>query len=220
MRIGYVGEMLADVEVKIAPDGEILVKGPNIMKGYYNRPDLTAEVIDSEGWFHTGDVGELKEGKFLRITDRKKEMFKTSGGKYVAPQVLENKLKESILIEQLMVVGEGERFPAALIVPDFTALKEWCQQNGINYSSEPYIIKSPEVIAKYQQEVDKYNEDFGQWERVKQFRLVPDQWTVENGLLTPTMKLKRRKIMEEYELLLRSIYQENQPDSSEMESLA
>ncbi|AHM61407.1 amp-dependent synthetase and ligase [Flammeovirgaceae bacterium 311] len=217
VQIGYVGELLEGVQVKIAEDGEILVKGPNIMKGYYQRPDLTAEVIDAEGWFHTGDVGELKDNRFLRITDRKKEMFKTSGGKYVAPQVLENKLKESTLIEQVMVIGEGQRFPAALIVPDFNALRNWCLHNGVKYTSDAYIIKSQEVQEKFQQELEKYNKDFGQWERVKQFRLIAEPWSIENGELTPTLKLKRRRIMEEYELLVRSIYEENESDASEKE---
>jgi long-chain acyl-CoA synthetase len=217
VQISYVGELLEGVEVKIAEDGEILVKGPNIMKGYYNRPDLTAEVIDEEGWFHTGDVGVLKDNRYLRITDRKKEMFKTSGGKYIAPQVLENKLKESKVIEQVMVVGDGKHFPAALIVPDFIALRDWCLHNGIKYTSDAYIIKSPEVINKFQRELEKYNKDFGQWERIKQFRLIAEPWSVESGELTPTLKLKRRRILEDYELLVRSIYEENQTDTSEKE---
>lgn len=217
VRIGFVGELLPGVQVKIAGDGEILVKGPNVMKGYYRRPDLTAQAIDTEGWFHTGDVGELQEGRFLRITDRKKEMFKTSGGKYIAPQVLENKLKESNFIEQIMVVGEGERFPAALIVPNFDVLKAWCEHNGIKYTTDAYIINSPDVLAKYQRELDKYNQEFGQWERVKQFRLIAQPWTIENGELTPTLKLKRRRILDEYELLVRNIYEENNPDKPEKE---
>lgn len=219
VRIGYVGELLEGVEVKIAPDGEILVKGPNVMKGYYRRPDLTEQVIDAEGWFHTGDVGELSEGRFLRITDRKKEMFKTSGGKYIAPQVLENKLKESDLIEQVMVVGEGERFPAALIVPNFDALKRWCQHNRINYTADAYMINVKEVQEKYQRELDKYNQEFGQWEKIKQFRLIAQPWSVETGELTPTLKLKRRRIMEEHELLVRNIYEEKYPGRTEKEKV-
>lgn len=220
VRLGSVGELLEGVQVKIAEDGEILVKGPNVMKGYYNRPDLTAEVIDEEGWFHTGDVGDLAEGRFLRITDRKKEMFKTSGGKYIAPQVLENKLKESPLIENVMVVGEGERFPAALIIPDFNALRDWCRHKHINYTADAYMTKSAEVLEKYQREIDKYNQEFGQWEMIKQFRLISDPWSVETGELTPTLKLKRRKIMEEYELLVRSIYEQNSPDKPEKEKIS
>jgi long-chain acyl-CoA synthetase len=211
VRIGYVGELLEDVEVKIAPDGEILVKGPNIMKGYYNRPDLTAEVIDTEGWFHTGDVGELAEGRFLRITDRKKEMFKTSGGKYIAPQVLENKIKESPVVEQVMVVGEGRHFPAALIVPNFDALRLWCEHKEISYTSDSEIVNHPQVVEKFERDIEKFNEDFGQWERIKQFRLLAKPWTIEGGELTPTMKLKRRSIMEQYDGLVQSIYEEESP---------
>lgn len=220
VRLGAVGELLEGVQVKIADDGEILVKGPNVMKGYYNRPDLTAQAIDEDGWFHTGDVGDLVEGRFLRITDRKKEMFKTSGGKYIAPQVLENKLKESPLIENVMVVGDGERFPAALIVPDFNALRDWCRRKHINYTADAYMTKSAEVQEKFQREIDKYNQEFGQWEMIKQFRLISDPWSVETGELTPTLKLKRRKIMEEYELLVRSIYEQNSPDKSEKEKIS
>ena len=208
VRVGTVGELLEGVQVKIAADGEILVKGPNVMKGYYNKPELTAEVIDEEGWFHTGDVGEMVEGRFLRITDRKKEMFKTSGGKYIAPQPIENKLKESTLIEQIMVLGEGERFPAALIVPSFNGLRNWCQAKGIEYSTDAEIIRKPEVLDKYQREVDKYNADFAQYEKIKQFRLLPQLWSIESGELTPTLKLKRKEIFRKNEDLIRGIYAE------------
>ena len=208
VRVGTVGELLDGVQVKIAPDGEILVKGPNVMKGYYKKPDLTAEVIDEEGWFHTGDVGELVEGRFLRITDRKKEMFKTSGGKYIAPQPLENKFKESTLIEQIMVVGEGERFPAALIVPSFPGLRNWCQLKGIEYSTDAEMVRHAEVIGKFQREIDKYNENFAQYEKIKKFRLLPELWSIESGELTPTLKLKRKEIMRKNSDLIREIYRE------------
>lgn len=206
VRIGTVGELLNGVEVKIASDGEILVKGPNIMKGYYNKPELTAQVIDEEGWFHTGDVGELQENRFLKITDRKKEMFKTSGGKYIAPQVLENKFKESTLIEQIMVIGEGERFPAALIIPNFDGLRDWCKAKEIEYTTNAAMLRHPQVIEKYQREIDKYNQHFAQYEKVKQFRLLLNPWSIESGELTPTLKLKRKEIFKNNEVLIHEIY--------------
>ncbi len=206
VRVGTVGEVLEGVEVKIASDGEILVKGPNVMKGYYNKPDLTAEVIDVDGWFHTGDVGELLEGHFLKITDRKKEMFKTSGGKYIAPQPVENKFKESTLIEQIMVVGEGERFPAALIVPYFPALRDWCKTNGLAYTTDAAMLRHREILNLFQREVDKYNKNFAQYEKIKQFRLIPELWTIESNELTPTLKLKRKEIISKNETLIHEIY--------------
>lgn len=206
VRIGTVGELLDGVEVKIASDGEILVKGPNIMKGYYNKPDLTAEVIDKEGWFHTGDVGELQENRFLKITDRKKEMFKTSGGKYIAPQVLENKFKESTLIEQVMVIGEGERFPGALIIPNNDAVREWCKVKEIAYTTEAAMLRHPKVQEKFRREIDKYNEYFAQYEKVKQFRILLKPWSIESGELTPTLKLKRKEIFRNNGLLIHEMY--------------
>lgn len=210
VRIGTVGELLDGVQVKIAPDGEILVKGPNVMKGYYNQPKLNAEVIDEEGWFHTGDVGELLENRFLRITDRKKEMFKTSGGKYIAPQVLENKMKESTLIEQVMVVGEGERFPAALIAPNFDTLRDWCVHKGIEFTSQAAILRHPQVLDKYQREIDHYNQDFAQYEKIKQFRILLNSWSIESGELTPTLKLKRKEIFKNNKMLIQEIYADDQ----------
>jgi long-chain acyl-CoA synthetase len=203
---GTVGKTIKGVEIKIAADGEILCKGPNVMKGYYNRPDLTAEVIDDNGFFHTGDIGELVQGMYLRITDRKKEIFKTAGGKYVAPQVLENKLKESIFIEQVMVIGENERFPAALIVPSFVHLKEWCQRMGISYESNADIIKKTAVMEKVKQEVDKCNEQFGNWEKVKKIQLLPAEWSIEGGELTPKLSLKRKFILEKNKASIEKIY--------------
>jgi long-chain acyl-CoA synthetase len=205
--IGTVGMLVDNVEVKIAEDGEILTRGPSVMKGYYKLPDLTAEVIDPDGWFHTGDIGEFVEGKYLKITDRKKEMFKTSGGKYVAPSRIENKLKESVLIEQVMVVGAGEKFPSALIVPSFPALQEWCQANGIPYTSDADVIRLPEVSARYKKEVEEYNENFAQWERVKKFELLPNPWSVESGELTPKMSMKRKIITHNNSDLIKSMYQ-------------
>lgn len=204
--IGTVGPLVDDVEVKIAPDGEILTRGPHIMKGYYNRPDLTAEVIDDEGYFHTGDIGEFIQGKYLKITDRKKEMFKTSGGKYIAPQKIENRLKESLLIEQAMVVGEDQKFPSALIVPSFNHLQDWCKQQNIAYTSDAEMTEHPEVINKYKKEIAKFNEQFAQWEQIKKFKLIPAGWTVESGELTPSLKLKRKIIYTNYRNVIEGLY--------------
>ena len=204
VRIGAVGKLIKDVEVKIAEDGEILCKGPNVMMGYYKAPDLTAEVLQ-DGWFHTGDIGVIEEG-FLRITDRKKEMFKTSGGKYIAPQLMENKFKESIYIEQIMVVGEGRKFPSALIVPNFEALKEWQSHNDIGDLTSNELIQHPDVVKLFQSEISKYNEEFGNWEQVKKFELVESVWGIDTGELTPTLKLKRRIIKEKFKDLIERIY--------------
>lgn len=206
--VGTVGLVLPNVEVKIAPDGEILTKGPHVMKGYYNKPDLTADVIDSEGWFHTGDIGEFIEGRFLKITDRKKEMFKTSGGKYIAPQVIENKFKESRIIEQIMVVGDGRKFASALIVPSFIGLQSWCSIKGIPFSDESSILKNPAVIEKFEKEVEAYNENFAQFEKIKKFQLVKSPWTIESGELTPTLKLKRKVILENFKDVIERMYLE------------
>ena len=208
VRFGSVGYVINDVEVKIAEDGEICVKGPNVMMGYYNRPDITSEVIDSEGWFHTGDIGKLEDG-FLRITDRKKEIFKTSGGKYIAPQVMENKFKESRFIEQLIVIGENEKHPAALIVPAFEFSMQWCKDNGIDVSSNDQLIENEKFIGQIRTEVNKYNQEFGGWEQVKKFELLPEEWSVETGELTPTLKLKRKIIMSKCESLVNKIYEKN-----------
>ena len=204
-KIGTVGKLIRDVEVKIADDGEICVKGPNVMQGYYKDPEKTAEVM-IDGYFHTGDIGEIDADGFLRITDRKKEMFKTSGGKYVAPQLLENRFKQSRFIEQLMVVGEGEKMPAALIQPDFPYLFDWAKQNGITISENSDIVLNDKVLAKFQEEVNLANEAFAKWEKVKQFRLTPDVWSIEGAHLTPTMKLRRKIIKEKYMNLYNDIY--------------
>jgi long-chain acyl-CoA synthetase len=204
---GSVGKLLdGGVEVKIAEDGEILTKGPNLMMGYYKRPDLTEEVIDKDGWFHTGDIGKFIQGDYLKITDRKKEMFKTSGGKYVAPQVLENKFKESRFIEQVMVIGANEKHPAALIVPGFAFLTEWCERKGIKCNGNAEMCANEKVIARIQEEVDEYNKQFGNWEQVKKFELLSAEWGVETKELTPTLKLKRKVIMEMYHDQVEKIY--------------
>lgn len=205
-QFGSVGPTINDVEVKIAEDGEVLCKGPNVMLGYYKRPDATAEMI-IDGWLHTGDIGVYENG-MLRITDRKKEIFKTSGGKYIAPQPLENKFKESRFIEQIMVVGESRKHPSALIVPSFAALKEWCQSNNIAYSSNEEICKNKEVNALIQSEVDILNAGFSNYEMIKKFYLVPAEWSVATGELTPKLSLKRRVILDKFVSQIEALYQE------------
>lgn len=205
-RFSTVGKPISGVEIKIAEDGEILCKGPNIMKGYYNRPDLSAEVIDKDGFFHTGDIGEMVDGKFLRITDRKKEIFKTAGGKYIAPQILENKFKESPYIEQVIVIGENERFPAALVLPNFPALQGWCERNNIAYSTNREMIKDQRVIDKIQSVIDRFNQNFGHWEQVKKIELLSEDWSIDGGELTPKLSLKRKVILEKYKAQVENIY--------------
>ncbi|HLU86543.1 MAG TPA: hypothetical protein VKZ44_02235, partial [Taishania sp.] len=196
------------VQVKIAEDGEILVKGPNVMMGYYNNPEATAEAIDADGWFHTGDIGDFVEGKFLRITDRKKEIFKTSGGKYIVPQIMENTFKESRFIEQIMVVGEGQKFPSAFIVPNFAFLKDWGERKGIDLKNKTNqeIIELPEVKARIEQVVNEVNKKFGNWEQLKRVELLPNEFSIETGELTPTLKLKRKIIVEKYKAVFDKIY--------------
>ncbi len=207
VRFGTVGKKLDNVEVMIAEDGEICTKGPCLMMGYYKRQDLTDEVIDKDGWFHTGDIGELSSDGYLKITDRKKEMFKTSGGKYIAPQVVENKFKESPFIEQIMVIGEGQKHPAALIVPAFEFIGKWAEEKGHNLgATNEEIIKNETLIARIQQEVDKYNEHFGNWERIKKFELLPTEWSVESGELTPKLSFKRKIILANNKHLEDKIY--------------
>ncbi len=206
IRIGTVGIVIDGVEVKLADDGEILVKGPNVMKGYYLKPELTAEVISADGWFHTGDIGQWVDGKFLKLTDRKKEIFKTSAGKYVAPQAVEAKLKESFFIEQSVVVGDGQKYAAALIVPSFDAIKEFCRVESIAYTSDAEIIKNPKITAKIHSEVEKANHELAPYERVKKYHLLPRALSVENGELTPTLKPKRRIIQEKYKAEIEGLF--------------
>jgi long-chain acyl-CoA synthetase len=212
--IGAVGMPIPGVEVKLAEDGEIIARGPNIMKGYYNRPDLTAEVIDKDGWFHTGDIGiwvELHGNRFLKITDRKKELFKTAGGKYIAPQAIENKMKESPFIEQMMVVGgDDKKYVSALIVPSFLNLKEWAKQQGIEAHTNDQIVSNEKIKQLINQEVEKFNRDFGKWEQVKKFKLLSNEWTVEGGELTPTMKVKRKIIYERYAPHVEEMYSDSE----------
>lgn len=205
MRIGSVGPIISGVTVKIAEDGEILCKGPNVMLGYYKDKEKTDEVLKN-GYFHTGDIGVIDQDGFLKITDRKKEMFKTSGGKYIAPQVIENAMKQSVFIDQIMVVGEGQKFPAALIQPNFEVVESWAAKKGITLAKGASWSNNIKVCTKIFNEVNKINERFGKWEKIKEIRVTPDVWSVEGGHLTPTMKLKRRSIKEKYKALFNSIY--------------
>ena len=205
-KIGTVGRVIDNVEVKIAEDGEILVKGPNVMKGYYKDPKKTTEVMSGE-FFHTGDIGEICEDGFLKITDRKKDMFKTSGGKYVVPSLIENQLKQSRFIEQVIVIGEGQKMPAALIQPNFEFIKEWIEHKHIHINTDfKSICNSSIILNRIQEDVDEANKNFGKWEQVKAFELTPEIWSIETGHLTPTMKIKRKVVKELYKELISKIY--------------
>jgi long-chain acyl-CoA synthetase len=206
MKIGTVGPVLEGFEVKIAADGEILCKGPGVMMGYYKAPELTAEVIDENGWFHTGDIGVFEDGKYLKITDRKKEIFKLSGGKYIAPQMIENKLKTSNLIEQVMVIGANEKFASALISPNFPLLHDWCAEHKIHFQNNEDLIKIPEVIEKIQKEVQIINKTLGSHEQINRIRLVCEEWTPATGELSPTLKLRRNVVAVKYQHLVNDIY--------------
>lgn len=210
LRFGSVGKPIANVQVRIADDGEILAKGPNIMIGYYKQPEQTAEVLDADGWLHTGDIGRLDENGFLYITDRKKEMFKTSGGKYVAPQVIENKLRSSRFIEQAMVIGENRKFPAALIVPSFAFLKDYCALKEIPYGGPEEAVREQRIIDRIQQEVDAVNQGLGHWEQVKKFVLLPKEWSIDGGEFTPSLKLRRKPILAKYAREVEDIYSNTQ----------
>ncbi len=204
-KFGTVGPVLQGQEVKLEADGEICVKGPSVMMGYYKRPDLTAETLIN-GWLHTGDIGVFEDGKYLKITDRKKELFKTSGGKYVAPQPIENKMKESPFVEQMMIVGAEQKFVGALIVPSIPNLKEWMRQKNIPFVTNEDAINNPEVLALYKELIDSFNKFFNPVEQIKRFELLPNEWTIESGELTPTLKLKRKVIMEKYAPIIERIY--------------
>ncbi|MBN1414978.1 MAG: long-chain fatty acid--CoA ligase [Bacteroidales bacterium] len=206
IRVGTVGPAVPGVEVKIAEDGEILCRGKNVMHGYYKEPEMTREVIDNDGWFHTGDIGVMVEGKYLKITDRKKEIFKLSSGKYVAPQLIENKLKESDFIEQAMVIGENQKFASALISPDFQYLHNWASLHNVNYRDNSELIANPTVIARFQRVVNEMNRQLGVTDQIKRFRLVQEEWTTTTGELSPTLKLKRKFLHEKYETLISEIF--------------
>jgi long-chain acyl-CoA synthetase len=204
--IGTVGPALPGAIVKISDDGEILVKGDIVMMGYYKEPKLTEESFDSEGWFHTGDVGVMEDNKYLKITDRKKEMFKLSSGKYIAPQVIENMMKESFFIEQAMVIGENQKFASALISPNFPFLHNWCSLHGVKFRDNNELINDPKVVARFQKEINEINKTMGQTEQIKRFRLVFEEWDQQSGQLSPTLKLKRRFLYEEYKDTIDEIY--------------
>ncbi|MEO7049619.1 MAG: long-chain fatty acid--CoA ligase [Ferruginibacter sp.] len=204
-KFGSVGPVIDGQEVKLMPDGEICVKGPSVMIGYYKRPDLTAETI-IDGWLHTGDIGVFENEKFLKITDRKKELFKTSGGKYVAPQPIENKMKESPYIEQMMIIGAEQKFVGALIVPSMPNLKEWMRQKNIAFTTNEAAVQNAEVNKFYLDLIESFNTYFNHVEQVKKFELMPDEWTIETGELTPTLKLKRKVIMEKNKGAIERIY--------------
>ncbi len=204
-----VGPVLQNVEVKIADDGEILSKGPNLMMGYYKAPELTAEVIDKDGYFHTGDIGIIEDGKFLRITDRKKEMFKLSAGKYIAPQPIENRLKESFFIEQAMVIGENEKFASAIISPNFPYLHDWCSLHKIQFRDNNELIEIPEVIERVSREIREINKSLGEHENIKRFRMVTEEWSPQSGELSPTLKLKRNLLAKHYSDIIAEIYSRN-----------
>jgi len=201
-KVGTVGRILKDIEVKIADDGEILVKGSNIMLGYYKNEELTNQTI-IDGYMHTGDIGALDAEGFLKITDRKKEMFKTSGGKYIAPAVLESALKQSRFIEQVMVIGESQKMPAAIIQVNFDFVREWAKKKNYNITN---VSTDVNLVFRIQKEIDSYNATFGNWEQIKKFEITPEEWTIEDGLLTPTMKMKRKNIKEKYKHLFEKIY--------------
>jgi long-chain acyl-CoA synthetase len=203
---GTVGPVLKNVQVKIAEDGEILTKGPNLMLGYYKEPKLTEEAIDSDGWFHTGDIGTFINGKYLKITDRKKEIFKISSGKYIAPQVIENKLKESTFIDQVMVIGENQKFASALISPNFQFLHDWASIHNISFRDNEELINNPVVFAQFQTEVSELNVNLSDHEKIKRFRLVSDEWALQTGELSPTLKLKRKVLYQKYSDVIREIF--------------
>ena len=204
-KFGTVGLVVEGQEVKLEADGEICVKGPSVMMGYYKRPELTTETI-IDGWLHTGDIGIFEDGKYLKITDRKKELFKTSGGKYVAPQPIENKMKESPFVEQMMIVGAEQKFVGALIVPSVPNLKEWMNHKGISFTTIEDAVHHPRVLDLFKELIDSFNKFFNHVEQVKKFELIPHEWTIETGELTPTLKLKRKVIMEKYKDALERIY--------------
>lgn len=205
--IGTVGETISNVEVKIAEDGEILSRGPNNMLGYYLNPETTAEVIDADGWLHTGDIGEWVEGKYLKITDRKNDMFKTSGGKFVAPQAIENKFKESRYVSQIMVIGPNRKYVSAVIVPNFNNVRKYLQVNKVEVPADlEAIIQLPEVLKLFEGVLEKYNPNFGHVEQIKRFALLTEEWTIENGILTPKLSLRRKKVYEKYAATIEGIY--------------
>ncbi len=206
LKLGTVGAPIEGVDVKIAEDGEVLCKGPNVMKGYYKREEATKEAFDEEGWFRTGDVGVLEEGKFLRITDRKKSIFKLSNGKYVAPQFIENKFKESLYVDQIMVIGEGEKFTSALIAPNFEVLREWAKENGITSGEKEALVEDAGVTTLFKGIVEQVNQELEKDQQIRRYRLITEEWSPDSGELSPTLKLKRKVLQEKYRKLIGEIY--------------
>lgn len=206
LRLGSVGATIKDVEIRIDNDGEVLCKGPNVMLGYYKDEKATREVIDNDGWFHTGDIGNLEDGKFLHITDRKKEIFKLSNSIYVSPQTIESLFKESVYIDQVMVVGDGEKFASAIIAPNFESLNEWCAENNVESKSKEELVDRPDVNELFGSIIKEFNLSLSKDEQVKRFKIVSDDWTPDSGVLSPTLKLKRRVLIEKYQNLVATIY--------------
>jgi long-chain acyl-CoA synthetase len=207
LKVGTVGHVLDNLEVKIQEDGEITVKGPSVFKGYFKNDQLTKEVFTEDGFFKTGDIGHIDSEGFLKITDRKKEMFKTSGGKYIAPQVIENQAKASKFIEQIMVVGDGEKMPCAFVQPDFNFAKQWAERHKLDIGKTPEeIAKSMALKERIGKEIDYLNTKLGSWEQIKRFELTPEVWSIDDGLLTPTLKLKRKAIKEKFIGLYNKMY--------------
>jgi long-chain acyl-CoA synthetase len=206
LQLGSVGSTITGVEVKIANDGEILCKGHNIMMGYYKNPELTKMAFTDDGWFCTGDIGTIENNKFLKVTDRKKEIFKLSSGKFIVPQLIENKFKESLFIEQMMVIGVHEKFASAIIAPDYSYIKEWCNENNITGNNNSELLKNNQLIDVFNKEVEKYNKTVSNFERINRFRLIPDVWSPATGELSPTLKLKRKFIAKKYQDLIDQIY--------------
>jgi long-chain acyl-CoA synthetase len=206
LKLGTVGSLIEGVELKIADDGEILCRGHNVMLGYYKNQELTEQALDKDGWFHTGDVGHIDEGRFLVVTDRKKEIFKLSSGKFIAPQKLETKIKESVCIDQVMVVGESEKFASAIISPNIPFIKDWCAKNNLKFTSKEEIVTKPEIYALIQEDIKLFNKSFSKSEQLLRFKLVPDEWSPNTGELSPTLKLRRRYISEKYKPLIDQIY--------------
>jgi len=209
IRVGTVGALIEGVEVKFEADGEILVKGPNVMLGYFNNPEATNEVFTEDGWLKTGDIGTFQDEVFLKITDRKKEIFKTSGGKYIVPQYIENTMKESRFVAQIMVVGENQKFPAAFIVPNFSFVKEWAERHDMDFTGmkNEEIVENPKVIARIEKVVAEMNGHLGSWEQLKKIKLIPQEFTIEGEELTPTLKLRRKNILAKYNQAFLNLYQ-------------
>ncbi len=206
LRLGSVGSLIDGVDMKIAGDGEILCKGHNVMMGYYKNPELTKKAFNEDGWFCTGDIGKIEDDRFLYVTDRKKEIFKLSSGKFIVPQVIENKFKESLFIEQIMVIGEHEKFASALIAPDYLFVKEWCDANNISASNNAELLNNSQLVEAFKKEVQKYNDSISDFEKINRFRLVSDVWSPATGELSPTLKMKRKFIAEKYQDLIDQIY--------------